>query len=849
MSVGGDWVMRVVAWIAVLVMVLARGACGAQPAMEGAEGRKAFEDLAARYAGRGRIDSQAMWKQLAASDPEVRASAGRYLLALCRQTWEDEVTGRTTLDPRPPGFGARPESEAREIREYLAEFLPEHAAVEMLPAIEWLLKNDIVAKTRLKAMEALCKIRSAEADRIVLELVTKPYPLGGVVAQALVEVEKRDLRAAAGALPALAVHFRGDVRQTARALAEKWGVAGLPEFKAEEAVAPFDGVLRETAAMVYPAIPPDASFVQFKETHHPRRQGPDWVEEGWAWVLSEDVEGYRLMNQFGSVRSAPRALTALTPATLAQWAEWLLKLRTDEHKNRDAEEAVRGLSPSGMLSGQFEPEALRLPEVLAAAWAYERGDRATAAAVMLPRLEALADERWYREIARDMLGHQYDEEMLEAFVDERDYEKALGYAKHLTTSPFVDFEYQGRAEKLLRELPERMKTDFVSLTLPSPAEWKRIRGGMSRAKQVRYLSDRLRLLNVRQPGWPAEMDYNQPQRSVALGEGGYPYVDYGRGEARINPYNELLAMRLEPADLQTLLPYVSDEDFILGFHFWRPWSPTWHLIQVNELVEKLANEAAGRRFVKLYDYYQLPEDKRAEYVAQAQQRAGAMHGRWIQALADFRTLEYPYREIQTNWIVAGTLGGGGLIWAGLLRKRSRVAALGAVCLVLAGAVTFWYPALVRHRCLMWLDCLPLGMATVAAIGAAARQGKRPWHWWLGGMVLAAVAGYCSNGMVRWNWTLDGAALAVILWMAILLVAVKGKANRVLGLTAILGGAFGLGMQGYPSFEMRRYGLFTLPDPTGLLEWWYPIAAAVLGAACLALLLVMARVRRKGMATT
>ena len=134
-----------------------------------------------------------------------------------------------------------------------------------------------------------------------------------------------------------------------------------------------------------------------------------------------------------------------------------------------------------------------------------------------------------------MLGHEYDEEMLEAFVDARDFEKAMRYATHLTSPPFADFEYRERAAELLRELPERMKTDFVTLKLPSPEEWKRLRGGMSRTDQVQYLADRLRLLNVRQPGWPADMDFNQPQRSLPLGGDVGTRVDYTRGEACINP--------------------------------------------------------------------------------------------------------------------------------------------------------------------------------------------------------------------------------------------------------------------------------------------------------------------------
>src|ERR1019366_10571169 len=109
---------------------------------------------------------------------------------------------------------------------------------------------------------------------------------------------------------------------------------------------------------------------------------------------------------------------------------------------------------------------------------------ATAAAVLLPRMESLDDERWFREIARDMLGHIYDEAMLTAFVDARDYPAALRYAQHLASPLFRGFEYQDRAEKLLRELPSRMKEDFVTLTLPTPDDWRRMRRGMSRAQQI-----------------------------------------------------------------------------------------------------------------------------------------------------------------------------------------------------------------------------------------------------------------------------------------------------------------------------------------------------------------------------
>ena len=255
----------------------------------------------------------------------------------------------------------------------------------------------------------------------------------------------------------------------------------------------------------------------------------------------------------------------------------------------------------------------------------------------------------------------------------------------------------------------------------------------------------------------------------------------------------------------------------------------------------------GKRFLDLYDYYHLPGDKRAEYISLAQNRATATHRRWIQALIDLDALRNPLRDIQTNWIVAGSLAAAGLIWGGILRKRRRLAELGVICLGLAAVVTFWYPAFVAHRSLTWMDRLPLGIAAVATVWTGVRNGVRSKWPWLGGMGLAGVAGCCCEGLVLWGWVVDGVALTVVIWAAIVLVMVKGWRNRLLASAAFLGGVFGFAFPDYPLFAMRRAGLFTLPYPQGLFEWLYPISAGVLGASCLVLLLVNVRIQSRPLA--
>ena len=296
-----------------------------------------LDDLGAYYTGRGRIDPGQIWNHLQSRDPEVRAGAGRYLLALCRQPHMGGRVNRKNIAgiPDHPGFGERAESEAREIRQYVASGLPEHAAVEMLPAIEWLLKNDSLPKTRLWTRQRLCarSTRSTQTG-IMLTLVMAPYPLGSVVAaQALQEVEKL------GPVRRQQQHSRHSRciiaatcgKTGARALAEKWGVTDLPEFKpeAEAGVAQFDGVPARCGgdgvyappggACQVRAISGDSSSQVQGSGLHRRKLG---VGPGRRCSRTTDC-----WTNSGTDRSVPAIATTLVPATLGQWGDSLVKLR------------------------------------------------------------------------------------------------------------------------------------------------------------------------------------------------------------------------------------------------------------------------------------------------------------------------------------------------------------------------------------------------------------------------------------------------------------------------------------------------------------------------------------------
>lgn len=824
--------MRAFGWMAIVLLLLARVAWGDGPAIESPEGKMAFDDLGAMYEARGGPDLPQTWVRLHAADAATRTSAGHYLLALCRQSLEDEVTGRTSLSRYPPGFGHGPDVIAREFRKRLADDLATRAAVvEAVPALEWLLENDVLSQSREQAMDALCKIKSPEADKLLLSFLAQPHPEGVIVVRALEEAGKRDLRAAAGRLPALSVHFRGDVRKAARALAEKWGVRNLPAFNPEESVAHFDETLRDIAAMVYPTIPENSPFLKFTQKIPASGTFPERERTGWAWLIREDAVTYHVIDTFGSEGEISKSHTTIAPSTLAEWGRSLLELRAAEGRDRKSSDAVMALSPGGTLSGQFEPEALRLPEILAAAWSYVRGDRATAAAVLLPRMEALADERGMREIGRDMLGNLYDEAMLTELVDARDYPAALSYAKHLSSPLFKDFRFQTRAEKLLRELPSRMKEDFVTLTLPTPNDWRRMRRGMTRTEQIRFLADRLRLVNVRQPGWPADMQFCDPQRSVPMGGTIYSRVDYSRGEARVNPMRELALMQLEPADLEALLPYLAREEYALAYHAWRPWSPTWHLFQVNELVADLANEAAGTRLVNLHDYYARVPAERASYVTTLQTRAAGLRVRWFRALGDLDALRDHRIDLTTGAVLLLFAGG----WLGWRWKARRTAISGAIVLGLAGIITLWFPALQAQRTMLWTDRVPVAIAAVAAVFWGSRAVRHRKAYVACGIGLACIAAWIGHICGFWAWQTDAQSVAIVVLLAWVMVAVPGWLNRLLAAGAMIAVGLAFAAPGALVVYAQSRGYVPPPGFEARWEWFHPILAGLIGLGCIALL--------------
>ncbi|MCW8133616.1 MAG: HEAT repeat domain-containing protein [Planctomycetota bacterium] len=573
-----------------------------KPEVSTAEGRRAFDDLAAYYADPKQEPAfAAALEQL--KDPAKAEAAGSYLHALFKQSFADESNGRAEWK-KTPFWGGGSESAAREFRKTLAKAFEEKASgAAALSAVRWLLESEFLAENQAAGMAVLKKTEAAGIAELLKDLLKQPHPNEDVAKGAVEEAGRRGLKDLAPDLLRLCTHYRTRVREAAVASAGKLGLKDLPAYKPEEAFTPWlDRQLKDMYAMVATPLPADAAFYTVKMKK---------PEEGHAlppfqgWLLKKTEKQATVMSVYVTELVLPVDGIELAPASLEAAAQELLEIRKKEKDDREAGEA---LSRRGGLTRQFEPKYLSMQEATIAAWAYQRGNKALAAAMLFPRIDAMADDRWLRWVARDYLGHHYHQQMLELFSYERDYEGALALARHLAKPLFDEYQYQERAQRLAAQLEKRGE-DFKTFVLPRPAEWEEMKKKLDRPAQIRFLAERLRLLNCFQYSQPGGVSYEQEQTVKARN-----LRAEAAEEAAVNPYVELERMKLEVKDLADLVPFLGDEHYMPTFSYWRDFHPSRTLHQANWAVGTLVNEAAKRDLADLRTYYSLGEEGKKEHL-------------------------------------------------------------------------------------------------------------------------------------------------------------------------------------------------------------------------------------------
>jgi hypothetical protein len=572
----------------------AHAAARFQPAAAGPEGQRAFDDLARHYAGKGKPPYAQALTDLGAADPARRERAGRYLAALLRQALADEASGRGPCRPT-PFFGGAPVCDARELRKELAAAFGKSAAgPAALEAARFLLSEEKLAENQPAGLQALLRIRDPRVGEVLRQVLAAPHPNAAVLTQAIREVGARRLAPLAAELRPLCASPRKAVRDAVRAAAPALGLALGPCPAPRLLPASFEAQLRELAAMVVTPIPAGARLVRGTRTHPTAsRGGKPVVEQLRGWLLRETADGYQLLDLFAGDRLLAKKDTKLAATSLAELA------RTIAADRAAGGDRARTLSSRGGLTAQFQPGFVSLPEALVAAWALVRGDRATAASLILPRIDATEDDRWLRWAVRDLLGHHYHQEMLLAFSHERDYTRALSLARHLATPRFDEYAYQSRAKELAAQLTRR-RDDFVSFKLPTPDEWRKQRATLGRDAQIAFLAKRLRLLNCIQWGQPGGVSYADPQYATSQRARATPQGAVATPV--VNPYLELQALKLKVGELPVLVPFLADEDFMPTFSYWRDFHPQRVLHRVSWVVAEIVDAVAQRKLADLAGY-------------------------------------------------------------------------------------------------------------------------------------------------------------------------------------------------------------------------------------------------------
>jgi len=591
-------------------------AASVAPAWPGEAGREAWDKLGAYYADKKAvIPWQDALDALDSPDAAASARAGNFLAALFAQSFSDEQNGRARWQSL-PYWGGGAQSDARDFRAQLAKAFGNRLFVDFgehpnrsaaLPAVRWLLETERVAASQEIGAAVLRSIHTPEADALLLEQLAKPHPNAGVLRALTEEAGLRKINAAAPLLEKLCVHYRADIRDAARSTLALLGEKNPPAYNPADAFSPaLAATLRDIARMA-PAVPPGATWHVFTKEKDDKGVIVYGETSPFAgWLCDETEKDFMVIDYFAQKRTLPKAKWTATAESLAQTAQRLLAMRA-----APTDKTAAQLSTMGVMTAQFEPKQISLPEILTAAWLFERDERAACASLLFPRLETLGDERWLREIAREPIGGVVHQEMLDAFCYSRDYPAALALARRLADDIFDGYTYHQRAVELAEQLT-RSTEDFHTLALPVPDEWTRMKATMSREETIQFLAARLRLLNCMQMSQPGGISYADRQCREPFSSGGGGV--WGGGTQVINPYNELLAMNLTPSDLKLLVPLLAGRDFIPSYSYWRDFHPSRTLHRVSWVAADIINRTAKRDLAEIAKMETSGEAERAAHL-------------------------------------------------------------------------------------------------------------------------------------------------------------------------------------------------------------------------------------------
>ncbi len=543
---------------------------------------------------------------------DERRKAADYLRALLTralQDEKDEASLEKTLPQWPPD-----ESLPHKLRAAIAnEIRGQLPTAEVAPVLSWYFDHETDSSLQHLLLHTLRWTPGQEADALRVRLIVKPHPNAFVVAAALKQLEKSKAPVPADVLTSLCQHYRGSIRQAAYGLNQARGGPVPPPFDAVKAfrTPAIQRILEQIAPLVAERPPEDARFVRVTLRSYNRDGKRIWNRVLHGFVITEDDEKLEILTPSGwheTFMKQPGWETDRKGGSTI-WTQADCKLDDEVlsvEQLRDPNDPQAAIGERDDDAGPYLVAGSY--EILLADWLHHMNKDDLAARILLPALDTFYEDRFLVEHARRSLALGCGQQMLSAFVGDRNYERAELLAERLVKyyphSPFYAY-----AERLKRELPRR-RADFAELKLPTPSEWRELRATLTHDEQIDFLCKRLRLVNYIQEGLEPLARESGEQYGEPCG------MDHGartlrRGTTRvINPYAELCGedangahdiagtperrFELTPADVPRLVPYLREDWLLLEVPFWGRYPPFRRLVTSRCLVGWAINCAAGQ---------------------------------------------------------------------------------------------------------------------------------------------------------------------------------------------------------------------------------------------------------------
>jgi hypothetical protein len=314
--------------------------------------------------------------------------------------------------------------------------------------------------------------------------------------------------------------------------------------------------------------------------------GRDYRHDYYGWINKRDEESILFINTNGTESEIEnKQIVKETPLPVS---DATIEVFT---KKDEQEFGIREFGENYLLS----------------LWLYKKGQFDYSRQLLPKNDNSFSDSR-----LMDNFGIIYYDAMLSAFSNERNYPKAIAFGDHLSNYLFNSYQYQKEAIALARQLKNNTE-DFKAFHIPDSLEWNALKQKLNRKDQILYLADRLRLLNCIQPGQPGGIGYEMYQSSISYSEMqklGVSYWDYNAKYHVINPFSELLQMKLDLYEAKLLLPYLLTETYIASYSYFRDFFADRTLHKLSWVTHDLIFEITDKRFFTQRSFDSLTFDKK-----------------------------------------------------------------------------------------------------------------------------------------------------------------------------------------------------------------------------------------------